>query len=274
MIQAKTLLIPSAVLLLSTASGPPSNAHQRAVLKPVAPNDNRVAAGTMKGGVLEISLDTREGAWHPVGPDRPAVATLAFGEKGKPLQMPGPMIRVKAGTRVHARVTNSATTTLVVHGLAARHVVAMDTLVVPAGETRDASFTADEAGTFFYWGSTTGASFEDRILEDSRLSGALVVDPAGAAPRPDRVFMVQWYIPGKDTSGAPDFNNSFFTFNGLPWPQSERLAYSQGDSVPGASSTPRPTSIRCTCTASTSASPRAAICSATRCTGRRRSGWV
>ena len=82
---------------------------------------------------------------------------VAFGEAGKVSQTPGPMIRVRAGTHIHARVHNTVAATLVVHGLAGRRALAPDTLVVPSGATRDAIFTADDQGTFFYWATTTGS---------------------------------------------------------------------------------------------------------------------
>ncbi len=197
----------------------------------IAPNDNRLPAGTMTSGVLEVHLDARPGEWRPYGGNGPPITILAFGEIGKSLQTPGPLIRVKAGTRVHATITNSAIGTLVVHGLAARHRVVMDTLVVPEGATREVTFVAADAGTFFYWGTTTGVSFSDRYFEDVQLNGALIVDPVGAPPRPDRVFVIAWHIPQKEANGEPNFTNAFFTFNGQPWPYTERLTYNQGDSV-------------------------------------------
>ena len=230
--RTRVVLVPAVLLLAAAASGGVGHAPARPALPPVAANDNRVAAGTMKDGVLEVSLDTRQGDWRPYGPTGPAVPILAFGERGKPLQTPGPMIRVRQGTRVHVRVANSATGTLVVHGLADRHRAAMDTLVVPAGETRDASFVAADAGTFFYWGTTTGVAFGDRYFDDVQLNGALIVDPVGAPPPSDRIFVIQWYVPLKDSTGGPDLNATWlFTFNGMPWPLDERMTYAQGDSV-------------------------------------------
>ncbi len=230
MTKADLVLAPALMLAALTFDGAPPPSL-RAPLPPIATNDNRSAAGAAKNGTLEVRLDAREGAWQPYGPSGPTVTIQAFGEVGKPLQMPGPMIRVKAGTRVHASVTNSTSGVLVVHGLADRHRAMMDTLVVPVGATREATFTAADAGTFFYWATTTGAAFGDRMYDDAQLSGALVVDPAGAAPRPDRVFVVQWYVPKKTKEGFPDFLHGFFMFNGRPWPYSERLEYNQGDSV-------------------------------------------
>ena len=236
MTKTDMVLAPTLALAAAAFGGAPPRSR-RAPLPPpppppaVATNDNRIAAGTMKNGTLEVKLDAREGAWRPYGPSGPSVTIQAFGEVGKPLQLPGPMIRVKTGTKIHASVTNSTSGVLVVHGLADRHRAMMDTLVVPGGATREVTFTAADAGTFFYWGTTTGAVFGDRIFEDAQLSGALVVDPTGAAPRPDRVFVIQWYIARKNKDGSPDLANSFFTFNGRPWPRSERLEYTQGDSV-------------------------------------------
>jgi manganese oxidase len=230
MTKSHLLFAPMMVLaaMTFTAAAP---RQSQPLVSAVETNDNIVSAGTMKNGVLELHLDAREGAWHPYGSGGPPITIQAFGEIGKPLQMPGPMIRVKSGTRIHATLTNSTAGTLVVHGLADRHREVMDTLVVPVGATRDVAFTASDAGTFFYWGTTTGAGFSDRVFEDAQLSGALVVDPADASPRPDRVFVVQWYIPEKNKDGSPNTTNSFFTFNGRPWPYSERLSYTQGDSV-------------------------------------------
>ena len=231
MTKTDLVLAPALALAVLTFDGAPPS--PRSPLPPpiIETNDNRVPAGTMRNGALDVQLDAREGVWHPYGPSGPPVTIQAFGEVGKPVQMPGPMIRVKAGTRVHASVTNSTSGVLVVHGLADRHRAMMDTLVVPVGATREVTFTAADAGTFFYWGTTTGVAFGERILDGAQLSGGFVVDPANAAPRPDRVFVVQWYIPKQKKDSSPDFANGFFMFNGRPWPYTERLEYSQGDSV-------------------------------------------
>lgn len=228
------LLTPVAVIavgLMADHAPAAARATLHRTVPAVAANDNRVPAGVMHNGVLELKLDARRGEWHPYGSSGPAVTILAFGEVGKSLQTPGPLIRVRAGTRIHASVTNSTDTTLVVHGLADRHRAMMDTLVIPAGATRETTFIVTDPGTFYYWGTTTGAAFGDRIFEDAELSGALVVDPAGAAQRPDRVFVIQWLIARKHPDGSPDIENGFFAFNGRPWPYSERLTYNQGDSI-------------------------------------------
>jgi FtsP/CotA-like multicopper oxidase with cupredoxin domain len=219
------LILPAALLFAAAPAPRP------AALPAVAPNDNRASGGTLHDGVLDIKLDTRDGVWHPYGADGPPVTIPAFGEVGKPLETPGPLIRVKVGTRVRASVTNSTKAPLVVHGLTSRRTPMPDTLVIPAGATRTATFIADVPGTYFYWGSTSGASFDDRKFDDAQLNGALIIDAADAKPRPERIFVVQWRVPRTGSTDAPDGLNGFFTVNGMPWPRSERLSYTQGDSV-------------------------------------------
>jgi FtsP/CotA-like multicopper oxidase with cupredoxin domain len=194
-------------------------------------NDNRAPAGRLARGVLTVALEARLGVWHPLGDDRPGVPIFAFGEAGKSLQDPGPMLRVKVGTEIRARVTNRSGATLVVHGLARRVVAAMDSLVVPPGETREARFVADAQGTYYYWASARGESFEDRTYQDAHLNGALIVDPAGAAPKPDRVFVVERWMSDGEPAKWPNVLHELFTINGRPWPYTERLTYDVGDSV-------------------------------------------
>jgi FtsP/CotA-like multicopper oxidase with cupredoxin domain len=194
-------------------------------------NDNRKAAGTFAHGVLTVALEARAGDWKPLGVDRRGVRIFAFGEAGKPLQDPGPLLRVSVGTEIHSRVTNRTEVPLVVHGLSRRRVATMDTLVVPAGGTREARFVADAEGTYYYWASAHGESFEDRQGDDAHLNGALIVDPAGVAPKRDRVFVVERYIPPGDTSDDAITAFELFTINGRAWPNTERLTYDVGDSV-------------------------------------------
>lgn len=226
------LFVP--VAFATALSAVPSAPRHRAAppTASVTANENRVASGTMRGDTLRLALEVREGEWYPYGPTGPAVRTLAFGEVGRGLQTPGPMIRVRALTRIHASIRNTASTTLVVHGLTAHRSPMPDTLVVPPGATRDISFTADDEGTFFYWATTTGADFSKRLFEDAQLNGALIVDPRTGSPKTDRVFVVQWSVPKLlSPKTGPDGLNGFFTFNGMPWPRTERLRYTQGDSV-------------------------------------------
>lgn len=222
-------LLPSFLALLPawTGGGRTPSAPESAIQF----NDNRQAAGTLAHGVLTVALEARLGDWRPLGGDRPGVPIFAFGEAGKLLEDPGPMLRVRAGTEIRARVANRTDAVLVVHGLARRRVSVMDTLVVPPGLTREVRFVADAEGTYYYWASTHGESFEDRQNEDAHLNGALIVDPAGAAPKPDRVFVIERFVPPGDTSDDAITGFELFTINGRGWPNTERLSYDVGDSV-------------------------------------------
>jgi FtsP/CotA-like multicopper oxidase with cupredoxin domain len=138
---------------------------------------------------------------------------------------------VRAGTEIRARITNRTDSTLVVHGLARRRVAVMDTLVVPPGATREARFVADAEGTYYYWASTRREGFEDRAYDDAHLNGALIIDPAGAVPKPDRVFVIERWMPPGDSADNDGALFEEFTINGRPWPYTERLTYDVGDSV-------------------------------------------
>lgn len=48
----------------------------------VVPNDNRVAAGKLRNGALDIHLEAREGRWFPDGDDGPSAVMPMFAELG------------------------------------------------------------------------------------------------------------------------------------------------------------------------------------------------
>lgn len=216
----------SGLALLSMA--PPRAAAQvphRAVF-----NDNLRPAGTLADGVLTLELEVGEADWPLLGEERPPVRALAFREVGHAPEIPGPLIRVPVGTDVRVTVHNPLAKPLVLHGLASRAGLPLDRLVVPPQETREARFTADIEGTFYYGGVTTGVALNERRYEDSPLSGALIVDPPGGSP-PDRVLMLGAWFGGKHENGEPDFAREFLTINGRPWPLTERLVYDMGETV-------------------------------------------
>ena len=193
-------------------------------------NDNREPSGTLAGGTLELDLEIRRGDWHLLGEDRPAGQVLAFAEAGKSPSIPGPLIRVPLGTEIQATVTNFLDTTVVIHGLDSRRDGELRRLRVPAGGTRDVRFTADVPGTYFYWGAVTDRPLSRRAFEDSQLSGALVVDAPGA-PTDDDVLMIGMWYDRRLPDGEPDRGREFLVINGRPWPLTERLTYSLGDSI-------------------------------------------
>jgi FtsP/CotA-like multicopper oxidase with cupredoxin domain len=219
-------------IVLSVAALPPERAASPSPDLPRAEfNENRVPAGRMSRGTLTLSLEIREATWNLLGDDQPAASILAFAERGKTPQMPGPLVRVPIGTKLEISVSNTHDSAIVVHGLSARRQAVMDSLVVAPGATGTARFTADVEGTFYYWAARAGSAFKDRFYEDSQLHGAFVVDPAGGQVAPDRVFVIGAWVSAKDDKGEPDFDYEYMVINGRPWPHTERLAYTQGDSV-------------------------------------------
>ena len=199
-------------------------------------SDNDRPAGTLVDGVLTLRLELVRGEWRYLGDDRPGVEVLAFREIGRDPQNPGPMIRVPLGTEIRVTVSNPLDVALVVHGLAARHVADMDSLVVPAGEERAARFVADVEGTYYYWGTTTGSRLvfeqpDSRLFEDSQLNGALIVDPPGAVTGRDRVMVMSIWFDRPPAGQELDWQTETMTINGRPWPLTERLEYALGDSV-------------------------------------------
>src|ERR1043166_2084908 len=182
-------LVASLAALAGAASSfAPAHAPGGNDLPPIAFNDNRRPAGTLAGGALTVSLEMRRGDWRPLGADHPGIAVMAFAEAGRGLEVPGPLLRVPLGTAMRVMIANRLDTTMVVHGLAARQVAVMDSLVIPPGQTREARFSADAEGTYYYWAGKAGTAFDDRLGEDSQLNGAFIVDPAGVKPPPDRIF--------------------------------------------------------------------------------------
>src|SRR5215467_11863380 len=111
----------------------------------IAPNDNKQMAGSLADGVLTIHLEARSGDWHPDGDDEPGIRVSAFGVEGGPLQIPGPLVRVRAGTQIHAVIRNRLDKPLVMNGLYTRPAstdAAANPMTIPPGETRETAFLA------------------------------------------------------------------------------------------------------------------------------------
>ena len=219
-----------ALVLLTSAAGV---RHPRAPER-IQTHDNERAGGTVKNGVLRLQLDTRLGTWYPHGADGPSAEMLAFGEVGRPLQIPGPLIRVRAGTEVIVSIKNSvADSTLTVHGLVSRPIPAgaSDTVNVAPGATREVRFRLDAPGAYYYWATTMGRAFRLRVREDAQLSGAIIVDPKGAAPRRDRVLVFGEWADTVAGEGAPAQRRLLLTVNGRSWPHTSRLSYRVGDTA-------------------------------------------
>ena len=201
-------------------------------LDEVHANDNRASAGRLVSGVLTIRLEAREGIWYPETRDGVGIAVYAFAEQGRLLQVPGPMIRVRAGTQIRMIVSNTLPKQMRLRGLQDHQTTALDTFDIVPGATREIRFRPDAPGTYFYWGRTdeNQEGLSDKM--DSQLLGAFIVDPAGTAPpRGERVMVVTHWADTLRVPGAVPEPKDAFGINGLSWPHTERLHHAVGDTV-------------------------------------------
>ena len=202
-------------------------------------NDNTRAAGTTDGDVVTVRLRAAIGTWRPEGEAGPSLRIEAFGEEGQPLAVPAPLLRVAEGTTLVVSVRNTLTAPLRVHGLCTRDGSACAPVDVPPGADRQVRFASGRPGTYHYWATSMGAPVPFR-----ELAGAFVVDPAGVAIDPDRIFVItEWtdLTPAqlRQILTADDASARFlaadprltFVINGLSWPSTERLTYERGETV-------------------------------------------
>jgi len=224
-------LLVAAPLLQDAVIPPPARVplpRPAASARLAAANQNLVAAGRRVRDTLTLALDVVEAAYQAEGSDDPVVRILALAEPGKAPQVPGPLLRVPAGTTVRLTLRNRSDSALMFSGFRPALKGADDTLQIAAGATRELTVRLDAVGTFAYWGVLKGLTrFEQRDWLDSQLSGAIVVDPAGAPPPKDRIWVVtEWFHAYPDRPFE-----SALVFNGKAWPHNERLTLAQGDSV-------------------------------------------
>jgi FtsP/CotA-like multicopper oxidase with cupredoxin domain len=219
----------------------PSEAHD-GQLPPIENNDNRQPAGRLVDGVLTLDLRAAVGLWRPEGDAGPAHRLDAFGDGSAPLSIPAPLIRVTAGTELAVSIRNELTSAMLVHGLCEHGGPACAPIEVPGGATRQVRFASGAPGTYHYWATATGMPLAFRGSHDTQLSGAFVVDAVGAAPDPDRLFVItEWTsltteqlmtIAGQDDPGAAFLKlkpQVRFLINGRAWPHTERLTYTRGE---------------------------------------------
>ena len=185
----------------------------------VVANDNRVPAGVLKDGVLELRMELREGIWYPEGEDGEAIPVYAFAEAGRPLQVPSPLVRVPEGTTIEVSLRNTLSVPATVHGLHERPGDAAGSIQIEPGETRSVRFPAGEAGTYLYSARTPDGERGNRRVVDALVGGAFVVDEPGASTD-DRIFVLErWNGPTRTA------------MNGKSWPFTERLTVAAGEPV-------------------------------------------
>jgi manganese oxidase len=229
--------------------------------------DHVVPIGHVDGGVLRVTLDAGPAQWRPWGEDGPSILAHAFAADGGPPRVPGPLLRVSAGTPVHVTVRNTFDRPLVVYGLQDRTPGAdgapppRDSVLVAPGGSAKVHFTPRTPGTFIYPAQVVGIGG----VTPGQLGGGpnrpfvgvMIVDPGGETPPPgERILILNhWAIPDLPASFLPATR---FFINGRSWPHTERLEYQQGDTVRWRVINVTGRRTRCTCTASTSALTRAA----------------
>jgi manganese oxidase len=209
-----------ALLTLLSGGAPGKN------LPLVLPNDNRLPAGRLSHDTLKVRLVVGVSVWRPEADSGPSIEVPAFREEGRSPQVPGPLIRVPAGTVIAATVRNDLSdSTLRIYGLVTRPDAAHDSLTIPPGTSRSVTFAAGEPGSYLYWASL-GVSKGEGDQESQQLAGGFVVDPPGGSP-PDRVLVLN--IWGTRTDSVT-YRNAL-TINGRSWPHTERIEATVGDTL-------------------------------------------
>lgn len=232
----RSLILSAAAALFGVAPHAASSARELTPprdVERVVPNDNRVPSGVLRGGVLTLQLEARLASWHPDGDSVPGAVVPAFAEVGGAARIPGPLIRVPAGTIVQLMLRNRLDTTLDVYGLVDRIALAVgprdSALRLPPGATATVRFEAYAPGTYYYWGTTTGRPVAFRTKEDAQLTGAIVVDPIG--PRSDDRIMVIGMWTDTVARAFTERKRLLAVINGRSWPNTERLHYVVGDTA-------------------------------------------
>jgi len=193
-------------------------------IEEVTINDNRKSAGEFRKGIYYINLEIREGNWYPETRDGAPIKITAIAEAGKPLQVPGPLIRVPEGTEIRATITNRVVgQPHTIFGFYQRpHSDPKDSIIIAPGETKQINLNAGVAGTYFYYGNK--GPFPHIGIQ---AYGALIVDAKNEQPDPaERILMIGVCLEKVDTNLMRQY-----VMNGLSWPFSERLQYRQGELV-------------------------------------------
>jgi len=236
--RASPALVLMAASLVTTAGAP------RRVLPVVLPNPNTARAGVLRGDTLVVALEARESEWRPDGDRKPSMTIEAFAEPGKAPLIPGPLVRAGRGTIIRFSIRNSLATPLTFFVPAAVHggpdrMKAMDSVVLAPGAVGVLSTRATIPGNYIYR-ATTPAPITIQRGVAGLLTGAIVIDTAGAPPLPDDRVLVLLETP--DSAFIANFSprrppaldtvgRLIYTINGLSWPNTERIRATVGDSL-------------------------------------------
>jgi FtsP/CotA-like multicopper oxidase with cupredoxin domain len=195
-------------------------------LPPIIANQNHASAGTLRDGVLTVHLEIAKGEWHPEAEDGIALSVYAFGESGKPLQNPGPLIRVPQGTEIRASLHNVLPIAITVHGLGERKGDSDAVLRIAPGTLEEVRFRATTPGLYLYWAVADVDDLKLRNRIDAELTGGIVVDPPGTTAN-DEIFVIEMISEVAGLSAR----QTLATINGKSWPYTQRFQYAVGQKV-------------------------------------------
>jgi manganese oxidase len=215
-----TLAAPGRSQTLGATATPPAD---------VVTHDNRDPAGTITNKVLKVRLEAVRATWRPEGAEGPVRDVYTFAVEGGAPTIPGPLIRVPAGTEIHMFVRNRLPVTMRLHGIGPRPLAKDESVRMLPGKGLEFRFKAGAPGTYYYWGQTADSTFAQRTGIDGQLTGALVVDPPGADPTADRVFVIGEWLGPIPAPGTP--RKVTIVVNGRSWPHTERLSVPFGLAV-------------------------------------------
>ena len=188
----------------------------------VVTHDNRQPAGTLTGKVLKVRMEAVRANWRPEGADGPVRDVYTFAVEGGAPNIPGPLIRVPAGTEIHMFVRNRLPVPMKLHGIGPRPLTKDEFVTMAPGKGLEFRFKAGAPGTYYYWGQTADSLFTQRSGADGQLTGALIVDGPGADPNADRIFVIGEWLGPIPPPGTP--RKVTIVVNGRSWPHTERLS--------------------------------------------------
>lgn len=216
---ARTARLLVGIAILSGCAAP--------ALPVVAPNDNRVSAGTLENGVLTLNLVVAMARWYPEDSGGSFTELPVFAEEGRGPQIPAPLIRVPLGTRVRVTVRNALADSVVkVFGFNGATAGADSTTAVAPGEMQAFDYAAVAAGTFLYSARSTTFENPEVSPETEQLTGALVVDAPGERTD-DRIIVMNITSVQKPDSTWREA----LAMNGRSWPHTERIETTVGDTL-------------------------------------------
>src|SRR5688500_6166620 len=170
-VSAMPLLVGCSVLLSQSPGGALPDVRAASAPPTAVAHGNIAPAGVLRGGVLSLRLVAQQARWHPEADDGPAIDVEALGEEGAAPSIPGPLIRVRAGTRIETSIRNALPDTLLIFGLSGSG--GQDTLRIAPGTTGRARLTAGKPGTYGYGGTTIVGDSLHQLGTGNPLLGAL-----------------------------------------------------------------------------------------------------